>query len=390
MSAVLLALSVIAVPTPYPGVEPLPPATTMRLDESADLFTLTPFRHAAGQRYEDLYARSPHTSWIRRAWFGLDWELALPDAVLDGDDPPIHPRPRCQPPRDPVAARLLAARVAWPLTAEEGWFLAHDERGPELLPPLAVDDDVVPAWLRRLDPHFASAFVSIAGCGRGGDCPLGVPFPAEPFVTLFTEPEPPPSRCLERPARVLGYGGEQEVFYLLRCDGSVPPGALDRLSILARPPGVEHPGELPLEPSPDASRGEWVPGVKMLHPRLLWVLHRIAVAYPWKAVYIYSGYRRPDGDGGPGSHKSQHHEGRAIDIKVDTVSNEDLLALCWELPDLGCGYYPHNKFVHIDIRPRGTGHGVWVDVSEAGQPSRYVYEWPGVVERGRVIHDRRR
>jgi hypothetical protein len=256
--------------------------------------------------------------------------------------------------------------------------------------PLEIDETLVPRWLRRLDPHFASAFVSIAGCGRGGECSPGVPFPAEAFVTLFAEPEPPPASCPERPARILGYGGEQEVFYLLRCDGSVPPGALERLSIVARPPGVAHPGELPLEPAPNGERGEWVPGVKLLHPRLLWVLHRIALAYPWKAVYIYSGYRQPEGETAGGSHKSQHHEGRAIDIQVDTVSNEDLLALCWQLPDLGCGYYPHNKFVHIDIRPRGTGHGVWVDLSQPGQPSRYVYEWPGVVERGRVVHERRR
>src|SRR5690606_23759135 len=96
-----------ATSTAYPGVEPLPPATPLRLDEIAELFPLAPYRQAAGLRFEDRYATSPHTSWIRRAWYHLDWELMLPDPVLLGERPPIHPRPGCEAPRDPVASRLL-------------------------------------------------------------------------------------------------------------------------------------------------------------------------------------------------------------------------------------------------------------------------------------------
>ena len=68
---------------------------------------------------------------------------------------------------------------------------------------------------------------------------------------------------------------------------------------------------------------------------------------------------------------------------VQGVENEELLALCHELPDVGCGYYPNGKFVHFDIRFRGRG--LWVDAAAPGEPSRYVDGWPGVVERGRVV-----
>jgi hypothetical protein len=53
---------------------------------------------------------------------------------------------------------------------------------------------------------------------------------------------------------------------------------------------------------------------------------------------------------------------------------------------VGCGYYPNGKFVHFDIRYRGSG--LWVDASSPGEPSRYVNGWPGVVENGRVVWEK--
>ena len=70
---------------------------------------------------------------------------------------------------------------------------------------------------------------------------------------------------------------------------------------------------------------------------------------------------------------------------VEGVRNEELLALCHRLLDVGCGYYPNNKFIHVDVRTPGSGRGLWVDDSAPGQPSRFVNGWPDVVQGGRVI-----
>ena len=69
--------------------------------------------------------------------------------------------------------------------------------------------------------------------------------------------------------------------------------------------------------------------------------------------------------------------------------NGELFKLCRKLIDVGCGYYPNSKFVHMDVRP-GTGHPFWIDASGPGEPSKYVDSWPGIIERGGLAWDRRR
>jgi hypothetical protein len=64
------------------------------------------------------------------------------------------------------------------------------------------------------------------------------------------------------------------------------------------------------------------------------------------------------------------------------VPNDELFAVCRKLRDVACGYYPNNRFVHVDVRPYGTGRVTWVDVSDPGEPSRYVDGFPGVLEPG--------
>lgn len=179
------------------------------------------------------------------------------------------------------------------------------------------------------------------------------------------------------PVTLARYGAEHDTFRLLECDGSMALDALDRVSILARPPGVPRPElPLPLEPDPVAAEsGEWVSGVRMLDPRLVWVLAVIAQSFPSRPIYIISGYRADAGE-------SFHRKGRALDLFVMGVPNEAVFGVCRKLQDVACGYYPNNKFVHIDVRPPGTGHALWVDVSRPGEPSRFVDAWPGVVESG--------
>lgn len=193
-------------------------------------------------------------------------------------------------------------------------------------------------------------------------------------------PVAPVKRCSpwqrSRPVSIYRYGAERDVFRLLECDGSLASDALDRLSVLARQPGSPKPAlPLPLEPQAENEFGEWLPELKLLHPRLVWLLENITQAFPGRAVYIYSGYRR---DG----HGSLHRQGRALDLAVRGVANEDVFKYCRTLRDVGCGYYPNSTFVHVDVRPFGTGHPMWIDASRPGTPSDYRDSWPGIVENG--------
>jgi hypothetical protein len=177
----------------------------------------------------------------------------------------------------------------------------------------------------------------------------------------------------------------------MRCDGTVAPEAYDRLTLMVRETSAPRPGELlPDEPDPEVvARGEWTAGVRLVHPRLLWVIQRVADAFPWRTIYVFSGYRH-DPSGAlpkPGTHHSMHSEARAMDINVMGIPNAVLFQLCHKLPDVGCGYYPNNKFVHVDVRRAGSGHPFWIDVSGPGEPSRYVDAWPGVIESGGLVWD---
>jgi len=166
------------------------------------------------------------------------------------------------------------------------------------------------------------------------------------------------------------------------------PEALDRLSILARPADIERPiGLLPDEPDPVAweKSREWTPGVRVLHPRLVWALQQIADAFPYKAILLFSGYRPLAEVNDSSGHKSLHASGRALDIAVHKIDNEELMRVCSKLRGIGCGFYPHNKFVHIDVRRAEPGDAIWVDSSNPGEPAKYELDYPGLIERGRLI-----
>ena len=179
-------------------------------------------------------------------------------------------------------------------------------------------------------------------------------------------------RCVKRPVTIARYGAEQDTLSLLSCDGEVLPDVMDRLSVLLRPPGAERPPiPLPEEPDPGASEGEWIDSVKLLPARLVWVLQRVSDAFPRKTLYVMSGYRR-------GGHDGQHRRGRAVDLFVMGVPNERVYKFCRTMQDVWCGYYPNNKFVHLDVRRPGSGKAYWIDTSGPSEASRYVDTWPDV------------
>jgi Peptidase M15 len=223
----------------------------------------------------------------------------------------------------------------------------------------------------RGDYGFSSWSSRVSLSWRLGDTP-------EPELLSVSMRGPCPKWRAPRPVRLARYdGAEQITLPLLDCDGGVAPDAIDAVSVLSRAPGAPRPSfPLPFEPSEDAGAGEWLPGVKLADPRLIWVLQQVAQAFPRRTLYIMSGYRS--------NGHSNHGKGKAVDLFVVGVPNEQLFALCRTLRDVGCGFYPNNKFVHIDVRPYGTDRVLWVDDSLPGTQSRYVDGWEGVLEPGRA------
>jgi hypothetical protein len=199
----------------------------------------------------------------------------------------------------------------------------------------------------------------------------------EPEALSVSMRGPCPKWRAPRPVSVARFDGERVTLPLIDCDGGVAPDAVDVLSVLSRAPGAPRPElPLPFEPSADAGPGEWLPSVKLVDPRLIWVLEQVAEAFPRRTLYIMSGYRQ--------NGHSFHGKGKAIDLMVYGVPNEQVFEVCRRLRDVGCGFYPNNKFVHIDVRPYGTDRVLWVDDSLPGTPSHYVDGFEGVLEPGRA------
>jgi hypothetical protein len=165
-------------------------------------------------------------------------------------------------------------------------------------------------------------------------------------------------------------GQEAQTFALTRCDGSVAPLALEKLSILARPDSAPLPKsatDLAKVKGPDIAAG-----IRRVDPGLAQRVQTIADHFsksgPVK-VSVISGYR-------PLSSGSYHATGQALDLRVEGVPNEAVVEVCKTLLDTGCGYYPNSSFIHVDVRQPGTGHVAWIDASAPGETPRYVASWP--------------
>ncbi|TKD08924.1 YcbK family protein [Polyangium fumosum] len=313
------------------------------------------------------YIWGPFGQWRNEPWLQLAWRHA--QAEGDAADEPhashddLHAfgssRVRLLDDASAAFAALPVFRVA--------------SEGSEIL---RIEPDVLPSWSwNGLDPARAPALLASTGPS----------FASNGFDSLWAPPPKPVRdwRCRRRPVTFVRGSGERDVFPLVRCDGSVAPEALDRLSLMMRPADVARPADLlPDEPDPEAARkGEWISDVRLVHPRLLWALQRIADSFPWRPIYIYSGYR-PGAKVAGTSHQSMHAAARAADIQVHGIPNATIFELCRKLDDVGCGFYPNSKFVHVDVRRPGTGHALWIDASGPSEPPQYVDSWPGVLEKG--------
>jgi hypothetical protein len=99
-----------------------------------------------------------------------------------------------------------------------------------------------------------------------------------------------------------------------------------------------------------------------IDPRTLALVYRIQVHFGVPEIRVVSGYRVPK----PGGH-SNHGRGRAVDLIVPGVTDEDVAEFVRALGFVGVGIYPRSQFVHVDIRPRSY---FWVDDSAPHRRSR--------------------
>jgi uncharacterized protein YcbK (DUF882 family) len=183
--------------------------------------------------------------------------------------------------------------------------------------------------------------------------------------------KPGPKTCLKPTVEIAG-AGDKATFSLTKCDGTAIPVAVDQISIMARPGSAPKP-KVTIEALGKGRGRDVAPGIRRLDPRLVErleaALDHFRKAGQTPKLEILSGYR-------PKSSGSYHQSGRALDVRIDGVSNEALVAFCKTLPDTGCGYYPNSLFVHIDVRDAGAGHVAWIDASRPGEAPRYVTAWP--------------
>jgi len=92
-----------------------------------------------------------------------------------------------------------------------------------------------------------------------------------------------------------------------------------------------------------------------LDPRTMALVYRIQTHFAAPEIRVVSGYRVPK----LGS-RSNHGKGRAVDMVVPGVPDEEVARFAREMGFVGVGIYPTSQFVHVDIRPRSY---FWVDFS---------------------------
>lgn len=165
-----------------------------------------------------------------------------------------------------------------------------------------------------------------------------------PGATIVIELVPPPP-CFKKPVTLYRvHNGETHTVSLCFCDGKTNPAALEVLSNMSGP--LNKPAPFPL------------------HPRLPQLLQRVANKFPGKRIEIISGQRVKKAK----KYESYHNKGRALDFRVEGVSNKKLQQFVRSFPNVGVGYYPNSVFIHMDTRDRNA---YWIDYSRPGERAIY-------------------
>jgi len=98
--------------------------------------------------------------------------------------------------------------------------------------------------------------------------------------------------------------------------------------------------------------------VKQIDTDLLDLIYKISLKLETeKPFHILSGYRSPKTNSMLLKHyenvamNSYHLTGRAVDIRLPGLRISGLRRVAYELKEGGIGYYPRQRFVHIDVGP---------------------------------------
>jgi uncharacterized protein YcbK (DUF882 family) len=101
-----------------------------------------------------------------------------------------------------------------------------------------------------------------------------------------------------------------------------------------------------------------VQDIKQIDTHLLDLLYDISMKLnPRKPFHVISGYRSPETNAklrkrGKGAAKNSYHiQGKAVDIRLPGYRTSVLRRTAHNLKGGGVGYYPHQRFVHIDVGP---------------------------------------
>ncbi|MDP8999678.1 MAG: DUF882 domain-containing protein [Myxococcota bacterium] len=212
---------------------------------------------------------------------------------------------------------MRATRLARALTLVAAFA---STAGASAQPPLRARRGVPAATLRSQSP-IAIAYMSgkqpLVGPHAGSGAAVQCDETGRPMLALTT---------LNR--------GESLTIPAAGDDGGFASADLDRVAHLLRAAtGDEHP----------------------VDPRVLSLVYRIETSFHVPEVRIVSGYRLPR----PGS-RSNHCKGRAMDIIVPGIADEEVARFARETGFAGVGVYPTSQFVHVDVRPRSY---FWVDYS---------------------------
>jgi uncharacterized protein YcbK (DUF882 family) len=109
-------------------------------------------------------------------------------------------------------------------------------------------------------------------------------------------------------------------------------------------------------------------------PRTLGLVYRIQTHFGVPEVRVVSGYRVPK----PGSH-SNHGKGRAVDLVVPGIADEEVARFARGLGFVGVGVYPTSQFVHVDVRPRSY---FWIDYSGPRMKNKESCILPDIAAQG--------
>jgi uncharacterized protein YcbK (DUF882 family) len=109
-------------------------------------------------------------------------------------------------------------------------------------------------------------------------------------------------------------------------------------------------------------------------PRTLGLVYRIQVHFGVPEIRVVSGYRVPK----PGSH-SNHGKGRAMDLIVPGVADEEVARFARGLGFVGVGVYPTSQFVHVDVRPRSY---FWIDYTGPRMKNKESCIFPEIAAQG--------